>query len=404
MTGKNPAHILQDIGRPAFVSFLDMARWMAAGMVLFGHLRNPLFLGYGDVPAGDRTLFVKAWFFVTGWHAEAVIVFFVLSGFLVGGLACGKVVTGRFNAPDYAVDRVSRLFVAFLPALVLTVVLDYAGSQYFAGSGFWNHTQAMIQSKVNSPPFETLATPATFFCNLGMLQNFYCQPYGSNTPLWTISAEFWFYAVFGLVLFALLTRHKALRILGYCASAAIFIGLGWKFPPLLGLWLIGLAAAYVPQNPLLRPGVAMAVFIAVLVVVRVKQDVTDSSELLRTTKNYLVALSFMWLLLSMRTSELKLLTRLGAFNRFLADFSYSLYLIHFPLMLFLLAALHATGNFAGIATGYSPANPQGVAVYAGVVASIYICAYLFSLATERQTGKVRRALKAKLTRKADAQA
>ena len=65
--------------------------------------------------AADRTPAIKAWYFMTGWGYEGVIVFFVLSGFLVGGLASAKASIGSFILTDYGIDRVTRIFVAFLP-------------------------------------------------------------------------------------------------------------------------------------------------------------------------------------------------------------------------------------------------------------------------------------------------
>ena len=86
----------QDLKNLTFISFLDMSRWMAASIVFISHLRNPLFLGYGDVAAQDRNIFVQGWYFVTGWFPEGVIVFFVLSGLLVGGSGLAKVQSNTF--------------------------------------------------------------------------------------------------------------------------------------------------------------------------------------------------------------------------------------------------------------------------------------------------------------------
>jgi hypothetical protein len=44
-----PSAVAEDLKNPTLISFVDMARWMAAAMVMVGHLRNPLFLGYGEL-------------------------------------------------------------------------------------------------------------------------------------------------------------------------------------------------------------------------------------------------------------------------------------------------------------------------------------------------------------------
>ena len=368
-------------------------------MVLFGHLRNPLFLGYGDLTSADRILPVKAWYFVTGWHAEAVIVFFVLSGFLVGGLGAAKASIGKFSPVSYGIDRVTRIYVAFLPALLLTVVLDLVGSSVFSGTGFYDHTHPMIQQKIATEPFITLMTMETFWMNAALLQTFLAPPFGSNQPLWTISAEFWFYVVFGLGFVAIASRSGVARTLAVALTVVIFLVLGVTFPILLGLWLIGACTTFVPWRAVERPLISLLVFAAVLSIVRFRQDIFEQSEVIRTAKNYLVAATFAWLLISMRHIRFLPLERLSTFNRFMADFSYSLYLIHFPLMLFLLGLFHVTGGFEKIVTGYSPRDPQGLFLYAAIIVLIFATAYLFSLLGERQTWKIRRALKAVVFRR-----
>lgn len=39
---------------PTLISFVDMARWLAAMMVMLAHARNPLIIGYGELPASDQ--------------------------------------------------------------------------------------------------------------------------------------------------------------------------------------------------------------------------------------------------------------------------------------------------------------------------------------------------------------
>ena len=123
VTPRYPGGVLDDVANPHFASFLDGMRWIAASIVFLGHLRDPLFQGYGSLSAAERTPAVQLWYFVTGWFGPAVIVFFVLSGYLVGGIASARASLGKFSATSYGIDRVSRLYVAFLPALALTAAM-----------------------------------------------------------------------------------------------------------------------------------------------------------------------------------------------------------------------------------------------------------------------------------------
>lgn len=391
-----PAQALADLRNPTFASFIDMARWISAAIVFLGHLRNPVFFGFESVPVADRSLIVKLWFFVTGLHNEAVIVFFVLSGFLVGGIATARRQTGQFRLPDYLIDRISRIFLPYLPALLLTALLDWIGSHYFGAAGLYTHEQPMIREKLASGAFSEAATPFIFMMNVLMQQTLRTLPFGSNGPLWTISLEFWFYIAFGLALVATAARARRDIVIRAIVLVALALFLGADFFVFFGLWLIGVAVAQIPWRYLERPLVALALFAAMLLVARFGMGAVHATPLVLAIRNYAVAASFGWVLLSMRGVSFKPLETIAPLNAFMAKFSYSVYLIHFPLLIFLLSALYATGRFPGIATGYSPADRQGLAVYGLVAVAGFVFAYLFAMATELQTGKLRRLMKRQL--------
>ncbi len=148
---------------------------------------------------------------MTGLHAEAVTVFFVLSGYLVGGLSLRKVQSGVFSIRDFAADRASRIYTAYLPALLLTAALDHLGSRYFGTSGLYDHAQLMIREKISTPPFSDHISLVDFSCNMVMLKTFNCVPFGSNQPLWTISVEFWVYIFLAALLLVFAQKIGSLR-------------------------------------------------------------------------------------------------------------------------------------------------------------------------------------------------
>ena len=382
-----------DLQNPTLVSFLDLSRWVAAAAVFLAHLRIPLFVGYSDLDEGSRTVFVKIWYFVTGLQTEAVIVFFVLSGLLVAGAGAAKINSGNFYPDSYSVDRLTRLYIAFLPALLLCYALDCFGSTNYHELGYWNHTHPLIAEKVLAEPFEDHLSPTLLLMNAGMLQTFWCVPVGSNHPLWTISAEFWFYVVFGLAAVAWITRKNSRSFGWILLLIGVFLFLGVKFPVLLGYWLLGMAVAFLPTSKWMHPLIFLAGFLIVLATARLLQANFPEGSTEYILKNYAVAFAFALLVIAMRGKQLMLLERTAAFNRFLANFSFSLYLIHFPLMLFLLAVLYASFGLSGLATGYSPISREGLMIYAGLAVSIYGIAWCFSRVTEANTLSVRRYVK-----------
>lgn len=386
-----------DLRSPTLVSFLDLARWLAAAIVFVGHLRNPLFLGYGDVAAEHRTVAVQAWYFVTGWHAEAVIVFFVLSGLLVGAGGLARWHEDRFDPAAYSIDRVTRLYLPFLPALLVGFALDQAGSHFFSSVGFWDHSQTQIARKIATEPFGSTLDARVLIGNMLMLQHYFVPALGSNQPLWTISAEFWFYAVFLLfVLAAGLARKPLSRIAALLFLVAVCLLLGSRFVALLGLWGVGVVIALAPAGRWRSLPLACVLLLSVMIAARLFKEGVEANVFAREVKNYAVAVSFAYLICCMRGRRIMWLERLSRPNAFFASFSYSLYLLHFPLMLFLLATLHATGFFPEIARGFDPSDLTGLMVYFLMIVLVSFLSWLFSLATESQTGRVRLLLRQKM--------
>ena len=54
--------------------FLNLARWVAAALVVVEHARNLIFIDYGSLES--PTVIHKGFYFLTGFGHEAVIVFF----------------------------------------------------------------------------------------------------------------------------------------------------------------------------------------------------------------------------------------------------------------------------------------------------------------------------------------
>ena len=105
--------------------FLNFSRWVAAGLVVVEHARNLLFVDYASVVS--PTVLQNFFYFMTGFGHEAVVVFFVISGFLVGGKALADWQDKRFCWRRYLVNRISRLYAVLLAALILGACLDLFG-------------------------------------------------------------------------------------------------------------------------------------------------------------------------------------------------------------------------------------------------------------------------------------
>ena len=174
---------------------LDLVRGVSALLVMLGHLRGFLIVDYGGVPAPG--LLTKVFYFATGLGHEAVMVFFVLSGYFVGGSVLAGLGKGSFRWGGYAAARLTRLWMALGPALLLTLAADLVGRQMNpeAYAGGLAH---LFSSGPQSSEPASLA-PSTFLGNFFFLQTVTLPVYGSNGPLWSLANEFWYYLVFPLL-------------------------------------------------------------------------------------------------------------------------------------------------------------------------------------------------------------
>ena len=111
-------------------SALNVMRASAAILVCVGHVRNQMLSPLVDTDGG---VLLDAAYAVTGLGHGAVMVFFVLSGFFVGGSVIRQRNGFKWNA--YLVARSLRLGVVLVPALVLTFLADRTGTILFGTSG-----------------------------------------------------------------------------------------------------------------------------------------------------------------------------------------------------------------------------------------------------------------------------
>jgi len=372
-----------------------MSRWAAAFIVFISHLRNPLFFSYNSINPEEINIVIQIWYFITGWAGEAVIIFFVLSGLLVGASGYEKINMGRFSVSSYLIDRFSRLYVAFIPALMLSFMFDYFGSSYFSNIGFWDHSHPMINEKINSISFEEKLKLDIFVANFFMLQNFFFDTLGSNSPLWTISAEFWFYIVFAVFALLKLGQGKYVTVLLFSFMFFFLYFFRFEFVLLLGYWLVGVFAGTMKPSTKIKPSFAFFIVISALVFSRFFINLSSTATEIVVT-NYIIAISYGLLILSMRGKDFNFFIKFSSINKFLASFSFSLYLLHFPIMLIILAVLSQYQIFAGISIGYSPTNLIGLAIYFSLIIFVCFFSYIFSLFTEKKTYIVRNWMKENL--------
>jgi peptidoglycan/LPS O-acetylase OafA/YrhL len=351
--------------------------------------------------AGPLNLGLRLFYAMENAGDVAVMVFFVVSGFLVGGQALLRIANGNeFDLSHYSIQRFSRIYTVFVPALLATVALDYVGRQYFNASGLYTSPAGLGAGSLGYA-IAGRDDAATLIGNVLMLQTIAVEPYGGNGPLWSLANEWWYYVIFGLFLVSV-SKNRAPIYRAAALSAGVIIlsvmpdTISWWF----SIWLLGVGLAMLDR---VWSGIACGRAIGLMLVgfavalygmswVPAFDDRPRSVQLIvRLAVDAVAAVAFAAPLLSAKNASFQLP---GKVNRHLAGFSYSLYLVHFPAMVFVGALLH---DVFGIGFGL-PFSATSMALAIAVVAALCGFAWCFAYVTERNTPTVRSALTRLLAR------
>ena len=222
---------------PGVSSYLDLMRVFAAIVVVLSHL-VPDLLGLYAIPGHD-----------------AVIVFFVISGYVIAFAS-----EQRDRTLDrFVVNRLARLWSVLIPSLLISGIAAIVVAR---------RVDIMFAPAITEPgPFLRAA-----FLNATFLgQNwFFDNPAPFNEPVWSLNYEAWYYAVFAAFIFAPARWRWAAAALG-----ALFAG-----PAIIALmpcWLLG-AWLYKRRAGLIMPAAAAYLLFAACILLYAAFYALDVSE------------------------------------------------------------------------------------------------------------------------------
>ncbi len=366
---------------------------------MLGHLRAFLFVEFSSLT--HPSPLDRFFYFVTGFGHQAVIVFFVLSGYFVGGSVLNAFRQNRFSWNTYATSRLSRLWSVLIPALVWTWLLDRMGQRLNSDAylGFLRdhfHSGPSVEHPLS-------LSPATFVSNLLFLQGITSPEFGTNGPLWSLTNEFWYYVLFPLGLHAsgLIFRKPqgSLSKKGALTQLAIFGILVWVLPAGLTqagfVWLLGAAVWWLsnpgPSSPLYlvvhrfnQSWIARGFFLVALAVV-----LTGARFGKPWGGDFALGVVFALCMLSWNGASLKTLWLRELF-KWISEISYSLYLFHFPFLFFICAGM----------LGGSQWHPglNAYLIFTGLALLTLVIGILAWLLFERHTPAARRLIERILNR------
>ncbi|MFZ6814883.1 acyltransferase family protein [Undibacterium sp. Rencai35W] len=184
--------------------YLDIVRFLASVFVVLDHFN------------GQQIVSRELGKYIPEFGREAVIIFFVLSGYVIAFTTEVK----QQNLREYVVARCARIYSVALPLLLAAFFLNYLCNTYFSGASkaYYEVSKAYVYI-----PFHLLF--------LGELWNLSEVP-PWLIPYWSLSYEVWYYIFFATLYY--FSSYK--RVL---FSMLVFLVLGHKLWLLLPVWMSG---------------------------------------------------------------------------------------------------------------------------------------------------------------------
>jgi len=378
---------------------LNAVRTIAASLVAISHLRALFFVDFSQ--SQSNSVVVQAAYFLASLGHPAVIVFFVLSGYWVGGTVVRGVKRGSFCWSDYCTARMTRLWLVLLPAILLTQLLDRLGSAIRPSSDIYKGSAAYHTVVPVEGPLAHLNWSETLG-NAFFVQSLHTATLGSNSPLWSLAYEFWYYALFPAALVAISQNAvKNVRI----ASGAVFVAgcliTGPDVLVLFPVWLLGAALSwkqgavqrYTESLPThITAAAKAALSLALLAAAGISVYLSFDSRLTAAVVAVPAAGLLALLIGGQRPNKVQMAVLRPLSSA--AEWSYSLYAVHMPILAILASLLVPAADQRWQLT------PLTWIYGSGVFILVMAAAYVLAQVTESKTPIVRKIVSGRLNRKA----
>ena len=338
----------------SFSIYLDLLRFLAACLVVIYH--------------SNSRLIVEQILPLSTYGHSAVIIFFVLSGFVIAYATDTKERCAR----DYWASRLSRVWSLAVPAILMTLLLDVIGESIAPGLYSGNTTYGLAPVRIAS---------SFLFLNEIWSVSIMCF---SNIAYWSLNYEVWYYVLFAL--FAFGGRRRWLWI------SLVALLIGPKILLLAPIWVLGVVIYHWKRPQTMSEWMGWTCVIASIVLFaafehyRITEIVSGHlktalgahwSAQLNFSKwfltDYLLAGIVFLNFVGMRRVAFRLAPLLHAGERPIraaAAYTFSIYILHQPLIYFFAAVIDLP--------------PAGHLKYFAVMASVAVAVVLIGHQTERK--------------------
>jgi peptidoglycan/LPS O-acetylase OafA/YrhL len=377
-----PAHtVAKEKNEGSNLFFLDGLRAIAATVVLVGHARWILWEGYseGYVKHPEQYSFIGKllvyFFSLFRYGHEAVLLFFVLSGFVIHLRYSRKLKRdpgASFDTGNYFVRRIRRIYPPFLFVLLFTFLIDALGMKM--GLSIYFHTTPNELLNVNVKTDHSLVN---LVGNLFFYQDNRIGVWGTDGPLWSLKYEWWFYMLYPLLFIA---NKKSVYIAAALVAGLFILSFVLYHPSvffvtsvfgyLLSWWLGALLAdIYTGRFAVKAQWVSV---LTIMLPVCIVFSNRFTNDMIKDTSWAIGFTGLIALLLYAKEKGMRL--RALEKLKWLGDCSYTLYIIHFPILVF----------FGGLVLKYNNnAMPQTFAFVVGAVVFVVALSWLLHFVIEK---------------------
>ena len=343
-----------------FSIYLNLVRFIAACLVIIYH-------------SNTRNVVSEVLPLSNYGHA-AVIVFFVLSGYVIAFVTYTKENTPR----EYWASRLSRIYSLAIPSLLLALLLDNIGETL---------SPEFYQDKTTHDFWYIRIISSLLFLN--EIWGISIMAF-SNVPYWSICYEMWYYVLFSvwffmrgkarttlIIMICLLLGPKILLLLPvWCLGVVLYL---WRSPDRIPEWMgwacvIASVLLFVLFDQLRLTGI-LSQQLQAWIGAELHKQLTFSKFFLG---DYLLGGIVMLNFIGIRRIAHRLKTPLVAAKKpvyDLSDYTFSLYIYHQPLLLFWAAAING--------------SPQGYGFYISVISATILSIWLLGSMTEKRRFLIR---------------
>ncbi|WP_129776550.1 acyltransferase family protein [Peristeroidobacter soli] len=334
-------------------AFLDTLRFTAANLVLLSHIMVVYF---------DNKMTYKG-------RGVAVIILFVLSGFLITRSLLYRAKKPGEHMPAFLADRVARIMTPLVPVVLLIAVLNATVIHTrWSLDGLSTGFVALVGNL-----FLLFDYPLFQLLDLAHFDVWWrIRPYNTAEPFWTVAIEFWIYIAASLLFFCAIRRER-IRFGWVLLLAAISIPVViWNAADGAGkslslVWLVGGMAGFLVvymglDGPAARSKLLAALIVACGAAALGARTVKHGFDPYDLQTAFLMTLIFFGIFL--RLNQAATAWKIpAALARFGASYSYSLYLVHNTVMVIVFEHTHGWPKAAAIALGVVLAHLVALLVY-----------------------------------------